>query len=320
MIRRLILAVAMSAVLPMAAPAGPASRRQREPEPIRFVQLEYDGENWSDGLDKSSAGRNLLLAFYKLSGGYPVVSNAESMTLAQVEIVVDFPSYARMPPMLFMTGTRQIAIDEAGQAILRNYCFKGGTLFADCASPRWHVQFQDFARKVFPGKPLVQVADDDPLLQVPFALPSGAPPLWHHGGRDLKGIKHEGRWIVIYHPGDVHDAWKTGHSGLDPQQAVLAYQFGVNVCYHAFLNYRAVTGKKEPSLRFPRAPLPDPPPPRTPPPYKPPPRLTQPVNVPRGYNPRAAVIRRITEAAKPQDIPADPEIDLDALDKEINVE
>ena len=45
------------------------------------------------------------------------------------------------------------------------------------------------------------------------------------------------RWVVFYHPGDINDAWKDGHSGAAPQVADQAYKLGVNVIYYAFNQY-----------------------------------------------------------------------------------
>ena len=43
--------------------------------------------------------------------------------------------------------------------------------------------------------------------------------------------------MVYYHPGDVKDAWKDGHSGASEQVADQAYKLGVNVIYYAFNQY-----------------------------------------------------------------------------------
>jgi hypothetical protein len=57
------------------------------------------------------------------------------------------------------------------------------------------------------------------------------------------GIKHQGRWVVFYHPGDINDAWKTGHSGMDPELVKGAYEMGVNIVYYAFTRYLELTRK-----------------------------------------------------------------------------
>ena len=91
--------------------------------------------------------------------------------------------------------------------------------------------------------PFKIIADDDPIFQIPFAFPNGAPSLWHHGGYKAKGVKYRGRWIVFYHPGDINDAWKTGHSGMERDKAQGAFHMGVNIIYYSFMNYLRETRK-----------------------------------------------------------------------------
>jgi hypothetical protein len=98
-------------------------------------------------------------------------------------------------------------------------------------------------KAVFPDRQLVTIADDDPIFQTPFVFANGAPPLWHHGGNKALGVKHQKRWAVFYHPGDVNDAWKTGYSGMGRALAEQSYNLGVNVVYHAFTNYLDMTRK-----------------------------------------------------------------------------
>src|ERR1039458_75747 len=88
-----------------------------------------------------------------------------------------------------------------------------------------------------PPRQLSVIADDDPIFQVPWPFPNGAPPLWHHGGHRALGVKYKDRWIVFYHPGDLHDAWKTGSSGLDSEKAKAAIELGINVVYYSFTHY-----------------------------------------------------------------------------------
>ncbi len=38
-------------------------------------------------------------------------------------------------------------------------------------------------------------------------------------------------------PGDLNDAWKKGHSGLDEETAMQAYKLGINVMRYAFVHY-----------------------------------------------------------------------------------
>jgi len=266
----------------------------RDP-PVRFIRLKYEGRDWDDGMDdKSGADINFLKKFSKLSGGMPTAKRPESHPIRHLK------RYPRRhaPPFVFMTGSGDIRVARRDVKILRQYLLNGGMLFADCGSQRWHHSFVHFTRMLFPGNPLRPIADDDPIFQLPFAFPNGPPPLWHHGGTRAMGIKHEGRWIVFYHPGDVNDAWKTGHSGLSPELAESAFHLGINIVYYAFMQQaEALSDRSVPKARV----------------------TTNTVVSelePRGLN--NTPIKEITDAAAPEEIPHSPEIDMEDLSEQID--
>jgi len=201
---------------------------------VRFIRLEYaGGRRWDDGLnDKSDADINFLREFNKLTG-FKTARTGESHPVHYLKKYR--AGYA--PPFVYMTGDAGIKISDKDAGILREYLLGGGLLFADAGSPGFHRSFESFARKLFPNEALRVIADDDPIFQMPYAFPNGAPPLWHHGGMRAKGIKIQGRWVVFYHPGDMNDAWKTGHSGMKADLARESIQMGVNIVYYAFTQY-----------------------------------------------------------------------------------
>jgi hypothetical protein len=206
---------------------------------VRFIRMEYAGSGWDDGMDAATrADLNFLDAFQKLTG-FKVSNRPESHPIALLR------KYRKgsAPPFVYMTGDGDIRLSGAEIRIMREYLLDGGMLFADCGSAHWDGAFRAVAAQLFPGEKLLTIADDDPLFQVPYAFANGAPPLWHHGGRRALGIRHKGRWVVFYHPGDINDAWKTGHSGMDPRLAEGATQMGVNIIYYAFTQYLEQTRK-----------------------------------------------------------------------------
>ena len=81
---------------------------------------------------------------------------------------------------------------------------------------------------------LREIPVDDPLFARPFALPAGAPPLWHHSGTQALGIRVGDRWAVFYHPGEMLDAWKDSHSGAPEAMAIAAYKLGFNLIAYAY--------------------------------------------------------------------------------------
>ena len=275
---------------------------------VDFVHLEYHGAGWDDGMARDeAAGRNFLQRFRELSGGARVADRATSTNLESLANA----NVALMPPLIYMTGSQKIGIDEAQRTTLRRYIVNGGTLLADCGGPEWDKSFRKFATELVPELKLEEVANDDPLFSTPFAFASGAPSLWHHGGKRMLGMKHKGRWILLYHPGDLNDAWKTGRSGLDKTVAESAFHLGVNVFYQAYVNHFRETWK----WRKPRgsgvllSELPD--------------KIDpEPVPVPSDMELKASqlhrqdtVTKRITEKAKPDEIPVTPDPDPADLDE-----
>jgi hypothetical protein len=208
-------------------------------DPIRFIRLKYDGEEWDDGMDTASrADLNFLEEFQRLTG----LKTARYSEAHAVRLLAKYEK-GFAPPFVYMTGEGRIHVSSRDLKVLRDYCLDGGMLLADCGSPRWDYSFRSFIRAVFPDKDLLVIADDDPIFQRPFQFANGAPPLWHHGGKRALGIKHKNRWCVFYHPGDINDAWKTGHSGMEPRMAKGAFQMGVNIIYYAFTHYLEETKK-----------------------------------------------------------------------------
>ncbi len=208
-------------------------------DPVRFFRIKHAGPGWDDGMDEvSRADMNFLEEFKKVTG-FKIARSPEARTIAQLK---NFDK-GFAPPFLYLTGAGSIPVSSNDVKILREYLIDGGMLFADAGSPQFHDSFRALMAAVFPDRQLVTIADDDPIFQAPFVFPNGAPPLWHHGGNRALGIKHQNRWAVFYHPGDINDAWKTGASGMSRDLANASYQLGVNIIYYSFTNYLDLTRK-----------------------------------------------------------------------------
>ena len=207
---------------------------------LRFIRVKYRGGDWDDGMDGASAADVNFLNFIRKEVPFPVARKGEAHAIG---LLRKYPP-GRAPPFLYLTGESDIrGVSGKEMKVLRDYCLGGGMLFADAGSAHFAYAFRRFVAAVFPDKRLVTIADDDPIFQMPYVFPHGPPPLWHHGGRRALGVKHRGRWCVFFHPGDLNDAWKTGHSGLRPRLAKGAYQMGVNVVYYAITQYLEMTRK-----------------------------------------------------------------------------
>ena len=202
---------------------------------VRFIRLKYRGTAWDHNMGYGG-DYNLLLKLREV-GAFKIAANTEAIEIHRLR---RFPKH-RAPPFVYITGRGSIPLSSAEEKTLRWYCLaEGGMLFADNAGGHFDPSFRRLLRRIFPELPLVDIASDDVIYQQPFLFPGGAPPLWHHGGRRALGVKYEGRWVVFYHPGDMCDAWKTGHSGASKAVANRAYKLGINVICYAFTQYLAL--------------------------------------------------------------------------------
>jgi hypothetical protein len=197
---------------------------------VRFIRLKYDGSGWNDGMDESGADRNFLERFGQLTG-FKVSKNGEAHP---IKLLAKYPK-GFAPAFVYITGTGEINASDDEVQVLQAYLAGGGMLWADCGGPNWDASFRALMKRVFPDERLSDIPNETILFTAPFKFPNGAPPLWHHGGTRALGIKLQDRWAVFYHPGDMNDAWKTGHSGLSDAAAQPAFELGVNIVRYAAL-------------------------------------------------------------------------------------
>lgn len=208
---------------------------------MRFVRLKHDGKGWDDGMGESDADVNFMRAFARATPFKKVRSRGEAHSIA---MLAKYPDDG-FPPFVYLTGNGRMGrTTPRDREILREYCLKGGMLIADAGSRDFDRSFRSFIGQVFNDKPLLDIADDEMIYQLPYGFPNGAPAFWHHGGRRALGIKHEGRWVVFYHPGDMGDAWKSrGYSDVTPEMREAAFQLGINLVYYAFTQWNDAVAK-----------------------------------------------------------------------------
>ncbi len=199
---------------------------------VRFIRLKYRGGDWDQDMGKG-ADYNLLLKFHAWTG----MKIAKDTEFREIERLKFFPK-KKAPPFVFITGRGNISVSDKEVKVLRDYCLvEGGMLFIDNGGGHFDSSVRALLRRVFPGRPLVDISNDDSIYQRPYVFPDGAPPFWHHAGYRAMGVRDEGRWVVFYHPGDINDAWKDDHSGASAEVADQAYKLGVNVLFYAFNQY-----------------------------------------------------------------------------------
>lgn len=199
---------------------------------VRFIRLQYTGGDWDQDMGVD-ADYNMLL-YFRDETGFKIAPNTEAVTISDLRY---FPK-GQKPPFVFITGKQGMRLTSAEIKTLRWYCLEeGGMILADNGGGSFDSAFRTIMRQVFPELQWVDIANDDILYNCYYQFPNGAPPLWHHSGYRALGLKHNGRWIVFYHQGDMNDAWKTGHSGASPQVAAESYRLGINLIFYAFTQY-----------------------------------------------------------------------------------
>jgi hypothetical protein len=199
---------------------------------VRFIRLQYRGGDW-DYRTGSDADFNMLRAFAEITG-FQVEGFTENIPIDDLK---QFPK-DHAPPFVYITGTRGMEISPAEAKILRWYLLEeGGMLWADSGSFAFDQAFRAALAQACPGLAWVDVPNDDVVYQQPFEFPNGAPALFHHAGNRASGLRYNDRWVVYYHPGDLGDAWRNDHAGMDDAIVARAFKLGVNIMNYAFNTY-----------------------------------------------------------------------------------
>ena len=199
---------------------------------IRFLRLRYRGGDW-DYRTGSDADFNMMRAFAEITG-FQVESFAENIP---VDALKQFPKN-RAPPFVYVTGTKGLELSPGEAKVLRWYLLEeGGMLFADSGSSVFDAAFRAALRQACPELAWADIPNDDVIYQQPFEFPNGAPALFHHAGNRALGLKYNSRWVAFYHSGDLGDAWRNDHAGMDEATTLRAFQLGVNVMNYAFNMY-----------------------------------------------------------------------------------
>jgi len=130
-------------------------------------------------------------------------------------------------------------------ARLREYLERGGFLVVDDFHGEYEwAQFADAISAVLPGRPIVDVPEDDMLLSILFSLDrrTQIPGERHLGWQRMQGPPHwrgiyddHGRLMVaINHNIDMGDAWEHADDAHYPAaMTATAYRFGVNYVVYA---------------------------------------------------------------------------------------
>lgn len=199
---------------------------------VRFIRLEYGGGDWDQDFG-IGADVNMLIE-YGIRTKQKVAKRTESRTISQLKA---FPA-EKSPPMVYLTGQRNISISDSEVKVLREYLTeKRGMIFGDNGgSGHFHNQFVGMMARVLPGVRPTKIPLDDTIHRIPYQIPF-LPYVAPHGGKDALGWRVDGRLVCYYHPGDIGDAWTDDHSGVAPEIYEACYQLGTNIIFYAHSEY-----------------------------------------------------------------------------------
>ena len=188
-------------------------------------RLHYDGGG--DWYANPSSLPNLLRA----------IRERTSLQTTDRERVVRLtdPSLSAVP-YLYMTGHGNVLFSPEDVRLLRRHLEQGGFLHAD-DNYGMDVSFRREIAKVFPDRPLADVAADHPVYHLVYDFPNGPPKIHEHDGLPAQGlgIFVGGRLAVYYsYQADFGDGWEDAEVHHDPEPVrEQALRMGVNLFVYA---------------------------------------------------------------------------------------
>lgn len=209
-----------------------------------YARLRYPGAmrgrggdmSWSTDYPRSD--RHLLLGVRRLT----------RIDARAVEQVVDLDESGEFNnwPMMYAVEVGHWYLPDSQAARLREFLLRGGFLMVDDfhGSDEWAV-FIESMSKVFPGRPIVDIPDNDPIFHTLYDLDHRTQvpgEQWVRSGRTYENgdTGRPERWRAIYddkgrvmvaicYNMDLGDAWEWSDDPRYPEKwATLAYQVGMN--------------------------------------------------------------------------------------------
>jgi len=178
---------------------------------LKVAQLKHGG----DWLPAPRAMHNLMVHVNSFAG-LDVALKTETRPFHDKDLI-DFK-------FLYLHGRAAFKFDRADLDSLRFNLKNGGLLFADacCGKEAFDNSFRAFAEALLPGSKLEQVPLNDVLFSKALAgeeltewtirYRTKAGQSYQNGPPYLEGIKHDGRWVVLYSQYDIGCALETSPS------------------------------------------------------------------------------------------------------------
>ena len=213
--------------------------------PMDGYYPRFQGD-WREGLslwtqDYPRADRHFLEAVRRLS----------RIQARSVEQPVNLDEHEEYDlPFLYAVQVGEWALTEAEGKEMREYLLRGGFFMAD--DFHGNAEYAEFVKRihyVFPDRPIVEIPDDDPILNVVYELKDRVQiPGQAHLREGCKNCNDGGRgahWQAIYddkgrimvaisYNEDIGDAWEFADDPRYPEKAAsVAMRIGVNDIVYA---------------------------------------------------------------------------------------
>jgi hypothetical protein len=214
-------------------------------EEFHFVRMYYDssGGRWGRGgwlTDYPEAEYHFTMGVRRLSR--VAIGDQARMLEVTDDTIFDYP-------WLYAVEVGSWYLNDNEAARLREYLLRGGFLMTDDfhGSRQWE-GFMESMRRVFPDRPIVEIADTDEVLHVLYDVDEriqipGIAPLRYGVTYEQDGVTphwrgiydDEGRLMVaINFNMDLGDAWEHADDPRYPEAYTgLAYRFAVNYVVYA---------------------------------------------------------------------------------------
>ncbi len=207
---------------PLPLPATPLRRteRKRDPAPPTLIGKIRWGQTHTVFL---SDGRRVRFSDWNLDPSDMqglLKAAARKLKIRYKHEVVSLRSFHFDParvPILFITGAKPFSFDPATRKKLRSYLEKGGFLWGEACwgSQVFRDAFRAEMKKIFPGRPLMQLPPAHPLFRCTYAVDHVRYSRWVTDRPEkrpvLEGIYLGCRTAVIFSPYDLTCAWDSMH-------------------------------------------------------------------------------------------------------------
>jgi hypothetical protein len=228
---------------PTAMPADANEKTEWAFGRLRYSSGGGRGRRWGGGAwatDYPKADRQFVQGVRRLT----------RIHAKSVEQVVDVNSDEMFTvPWLYAVEVGWWAIDERQAARLRDYLLRGGFLMVDDfhGTQEWS-SFMEGLQMIFPDRPVVDLADSEPIFHVLYNLDDKfqVPGIqMFRSGHTYEKDGYEAKWrgvlddkgrvmVAICHNMDLGDAWEwADHPRYPENYASLAYRVGVNYIIYA---------------------------------------------------------------------------------------